>query len=114
MPADTTADTASMTYGTAWLAPGPGNLIVTRVTLVRARPGARFQWQVHLGNCWRDRGEFGATNAYPTITADSTGAAMGETRLPLGFPNSGSYFVRVYPIDSGPPDRLCGSLIKPF
>jgi hypothetical protein len=112
--ADTMGDTASMAYGTAWLAPAPGNLILTRVMVVRARPGARYQWQVHLGNCWRDRGEFGAGNSYPTIAADSTGTATGEARLPLGFPNSGAYFVRVYAIDSGPPDRLCGSLIKPF
>jgi hypothetical protein len=114
MASDTMGDTANTSYGTAWLAPASGNTIRTRVTVIRARPGARFQWQVHLGTCWRDRGEFGPESAYPTIVADSAGTATGGGSLPLGFPNSGAYFVRVYAIDSGPPDRLCGSLIKPF
>lgn len=114
VPTDSLADTASMPYGTAWMAPlPPNNVIRARVMVWRARPGARFDWQVHLGSCLKDRGVFGPLSIYPTIVADSAGNAFGETTLQLGFPNSGRYFVRVYPTDSGPPDMLCGTLVRP-
>jgi hypothetical protein len=114
MPTDTMGDTASLAYGTAWLAPSRGNLIMTRVTVLRANPGARFDWRVHLGSCWQDRGPFGPDAAYPTVVADSTGVATGVANLPLGFPNTGAYFVLVSAIDSGMPNQLCGSLIRPW
>ena len=114
LPTDTLADTATMPYATAWMAPvAPNNVIRARVMLVRARPGARFEWRVHLGKCVDDRGVFGPLTAYPTLVADSAGSAVGVALLQLGFPNNGAYFVRVDPVDSGLPDPLCGTLVKP-
>jgi hypothetical protein len=114
VPTDTLADTASMPYGTAWMAPvAPNNVIRARVAVERARPGAQFTWRVHLGSCARDRGVFGPDTAYATIVADSSGSAAGIVQIALGFPNSGAYFVRVDAVDSGPPALLCGTLINP-
>jgi hypothetical protein len=114
VPTDSLADTTTMPYGTAWMAPlSPNNVIRAQVTVVRARPGARFDWSIHLGACAKDRGVFGPPQVFPVIVADSDGQAVGVAVLQLGFPNNGAYFVRVDPIDSGPPDELCGTLIKP-
>jgi hypothetical protein len=113
-PTDTAADTASMPYGTAWMAPmPPNNVIRAHVAVLRARPGARFDWRVHIGTCFQDRGVFGPPMGYPVLVADSLGRATGETVLLLGFPNRGAYFVRVTAIDSGPPDDVCGTLLRP-
>jgi hypothetical protein len=112
---DTLADTASNPYGTAWMAPVSSNnqVIQVRVMVARARPGTTFDWRVHIGTCAHDRGTFGPPVDFKPIVADSTGTAVGNTVLLLGFPNRGSYFVRVDAIDSGPPDGLCGTLSPP-
>jgi hypothetical protein len=114
-PTDTLADTTSTPYGTAWMAPVSANnqLIRVRVALVRARPNARYDWRIHLGKCAHDRGVFGPPSGYPILVVDSTGHAVGNTVLQLGFPNRGAYFVRVEAVDSGATDRFCGTLIPP-
>jgi hypothetical protein len=116
VPTDTLADTASMPYGTAWMAPVAGNnlVIYTHVGLVRARPGAQFTWAVRTGTCSHDRGIFGPPELYQLpLVADSTGRASANVQLELGFPNRGAYFVRVDAVDSGPPTTLCGTLTPP-
>jgi hypothetical protein len=114
VPTDSLADTTTMPYGTAWMAPlSPNNVIRARVNLVRARPGSRYDWRIHLGACANDRGPFGPAEAFPEIVADSDGHAVGVAVLQLGFPNNGAYFVRVDAVDSGAPDKFCGTLIKP-
>jgi hypothetical protein len=114
-PTDTLADTTSTPYGTAWMAPvaSTNQLIRVRVDLVRAQPNVRYDWRVHLGTCIHDRGVFGPLVAYPIIVVDSTGHAMGNTMLQLGFPNRGRYFVRADAVDSGVPATFCGTLTPP-
>jgi hypothetical protein len=115
LPTDTLADTASMPYGTAWMAPVAGNNLVTlvHVAVVRARPGAQFTWAVHLGGCSHDRGIFGSPALFKPLVADTAGRASETVSLQLGFPNRGDYFARVAAVDSGPPDLLCGTLTPP-
>ena len=115
VPTDTLADTSSMPYGTAWMAPVASNNQVIRahVMVVRARPGAQFTWRIHIGACAHDRGAFGPPSVFQPFVADSSGRAVGTAVLQLGFPNRGAYFVRVDAVDSGPPDTVCGTLTPP-
>jgi hypothetical protein len=115
VPTDSLADTTLTPYGTAWMAPvaSTNQLIRVRVDLVRAPPTVRYDWRIHIGTCLHDRGVFGPPAVYPILVVDSTGHAVGNTMLQLGFPNRGAYFVRVEAVDSGVPARFCGTLTPP-
>jgi hypothetical protein len=116
-PGDTAGDTTAGARGTAWMAPGSSNdqNIRVRVVLHPLAPGGvgTYVWRVHTGKCDNDLGVFGPPSAYRPLTIDSSGHASGTALIPLGFPTSGGYFVRVDQADSTPAVIACGNLVPP-
>jgi hypothetical protein len=102
--------------GSASMAPAPvGTETVLTLSLANAAPGGLHPWEARLGQCGMvtDRGVFGSTAEYGTVTVDSDGTASASVTVSRRTPATGDYFVAVYASDANRMVVACGNLAPP-
>jgi len=84
------------------------------VEISNAVPGGKHPWHVHRGQCGTDQGIFGPADAYPPLKVEGNGRASATATLPVGFPESGEFFVNVHASANNMSTIVgCGNLAPP-
>ncbi|HUG42451.1 MAG TPA: CHRD domain-containing protein [Longimicrobiales bacterium] len=63
---------------------------------IRAEPGARHPWHIHVGTCGSNGAIVGDAAAYPVLQVGSNGVASATANLLVGLNRGGQYYVNVH------------------
>ncbi len=106
----------SQVKGSGWMGTNDRDSTETRaeVAITNAVPGGEHPWHVHVGQCGRDQGIFGAADAYRPLQVGGNGQAQSSAVLEVPLPATGQYFINVHASRNNMGTIVaCGNLAPP-